>query len=162
MNQVSDKEFREAAQDAASAWSNWDSTRKFYMPAPQVNILARYQPHKTKLPPNAANYPDMEFYNRAVNVLLDLAMCERDSERRKQALAEFTSFILYYGKTRVGAKKAVSEFKRICGYEIARQTYYDQINRFAGRVYNMSQTLKKGAEAMSWLKHDNFPGGVRA
>lgn len=162
MSDAEIKRLHAEAQDMASAWSHWDATRKLYAPAPQMNILARYQPHKTKLPPNAANYPDMEHYNRAINVLLNLSMCEFDKERREAALSEFTSFVLYYGKNRVGAKKALIEFKKLRGRDITRQTYYNQINRFTLRAYAMCQSLKKGAEASSWLKCDNFRGGVRA
>jgi hypothetical protein len=143
---------RAHAAELAGAWSNWVQTRKFYAPAPsQPNILARNMPSRVGVAPDAVNHPDMVHYNRAVNVLCDLAMSQYDTEKRKRDIAEFTCFVLYYGKHRVPAKEALRTFKKHVGYEIGRRTYYDHIARFSSRAYTMCQTLKKGSDELNKL-----------
>lgn len=114
------------------AWNHWCRTRKFYIAPGAKNILARMQPARVKLPPNALVSADLSFFNMAVHALAD--MNDPDLE----------CFVKYYVECVGNIKVVADELK------IHRDTFYERKRRFARRAFSMSASLKNAhALAMS-------------
>jgi hypothetical protein len=106
-------------------WLDWCYTRKFFIPPGAKNILARMQPAKIGVPPNAAMSADFAFFNMAVHALADM----RD--------ADAECFVKYY-------VYRVKNIKAVAGeMDIGRRTFYDRVTRFARRAYSMSLSMKR-------------------
>lgn len=116
-------------------WVRWCETRKFYIRPVAKNILARMQPSKTKLPPNARNHADMTYFNMAIHTMADMPKHK----------AEWEAFKKYYLGDAEVAKRAAADLG------IGRRTYYDHVKRFAHAAYAMSHSIKRVHEAMSPL-----------
>jgi hypothetical protein len=95
------------------------------MPPKAKNILARMQPAKVGLPPDAELSADMQYFNMAVH-----ALCDMDPEQSE-------CFLLQFYCQAKNIKKIAYDMK------IGRQTFYDRANRFARRAYSMSRSLKR-------------------
>lgn len=107
-------------------WQRWSSSRKFYAKPPAQNILARMQPSNAGEPPDAANDPEMVFFNMAVNTLAEL------SEYR-DCHACFVSFYVLREKN---IKAVAARMK------IGRRTYYDRMNKFAKAAWVLSKSIQ--------------------
>ena len=113
-------------------WVSWCWSRKFYMKPSAQNILARMQPTKVGVPPNARNDPNMQFFNMAVHTLADMPE-HRDA---------MVCFKLFYVEQADNVKHQAS----LLG--VSRPTYYNRTKAFARKAYAMSLSLKTAFESM--------------
>lgn len=113
-------------------WLNWCYTRKFYVPMGAQNILARMQPSKTGLPPNARNSADMQWFNAAVHALGDM----------KDHAEAFACFKLLYIEERAQVKVEAGKLG------ISRVTFYNRAKAFARKAISLGQSLKTAYENM--------------
>lgn len=113
-------------------WMNWCYTRRFYVPPGAPNILARMQPSKTGMPPNARNSADMQYFNMAVHTLADM-------QEYKELFACFS--FLYI--------EQADCVKRIADkMGISRMTYYRRAKTFGRRALSMADSLKSATVAI--------------
>lgn len=108
-------------------WVRWCETRKFYLRPAAQNILARMQPSKSGVEPNARNNPDMVFFNAAVHSLADM-------DDQTEGYACFKAKYL-----EVDALIKV----QIDKMEISRMTYYRRARAFARKALSLAGSLKR-------------------
>jgi hypothetical protein len=113
----------------SSQYAHWLRTRKYYLKAPAMNLLARMQPYKSREAPNSFNWNFMQPYNAAVQTLAE----QRDTQDA------YAAWYLYWV---IGAvtKDATRILK--CG----SRTYYDRIKRFEDRAASLAASLGKVIE----------------
>lgn len=112
-------------------WASWCFTRRFYLKPGAQNILARMQPSRSGVEPNARNNPDMQYFNMAVHTLADM-------REHAEGLACFN---LFYVDQVDNVKREADKLG------IARSTYYRRIMAFARKAYSMSISIKRVHEA---------------
>lgn len=110
------------------AWREWCRTRSYFIAPGAKNILARMQPSKVGIPPNAIMSSDMSFFNMAIHALADMNDPNTDC------------FVKYYWE-RARSIKTVAH-----GMGIHRVTFYERKVRFARRALSMSFSLKAAYE----------------
>jgi hypothetical protein len=108
-------------------WASWCFTRRFYLKSGAQNILARMQPSRTGVEPNARNNPDMQFFNMAIHTLADM----------KEYADARVCFTLMY----VEQADHVKRQAEILG--ISRPTYYNRARSFARKALSLSHSLKR-------------------
>lgn len=108
-------------------WVSWCFTRRFYLKPGAQNILARMQPSRSGVEPNARNSPDMQYFNMAVHALADMA-------DHAEGLACFS---LFYCDHATNIKREADKLG------IARSTYYRRITAFARKAYVLSLSIKR-------------------
>lgn len=108
-------------------WASWCFTRRFYLKPGAQNILARMQPSRTGVEPNARNNADMQFFNMAVHSLADM----------KEHAEGLACFNLFYCEQAANVKREADKLG------IARSTYYRRITAFARKAYSMSLSIKR-------------------
>lgn len=108
-------------------WASWCFTRRFYLKPGAQNILARMQPSRTGVEPNARNNPDMQFFNMAVHTLADMA-------EHKDGLA---CFALMYVEQADHIKRQADNLG------ISRPTYYNRSRAFARKALSLAHSLKR-------------------
>lgn len=113
-------------------WVNWCYTRRFYIPPGAMNILARMQPSKTGLPPNARNSPDMQYFNMAIHAMADMV------EHRET----FVCFSMTYIEQPDSIKREAHKLG------IDRSTFYRRSVAFSKKAYSMMKSLKAAHKAM--------------
>jgi hypothetical protein len=122
-------------------WVRWCETRKFYLRPAAQNLLARMQPSKNGIEPNARNNPDMVFFNAA---LLSLA----DMPEHAEGCACFKAKYMEVGEL---IKVQVDKM------EISRMTYYRRARAFARKALSLASSLKRvHAESLRTLG-DSLP-----
>ena len=114
-------------------WLWWCQTRRLYVPAGRLNILARLQPRRSSGRETDARLdPEMPYFNSALHSLFD-------DEERAQEAACFLG--VYWSDAKI--KQVAAELK------CARGTVYNRARRFAQDAISMSKALKKAHETMS-------------
>ena len=113
-------------------WMNWCYTRRFYVPMGSPSLLARMQPSKTGLPPNARNSADMQYFNMAIHAMADMP-------EYKEA---FSCFKICYMEQPDCLKRKIDELR------ISRGTYYNRTRAFVRKAYSMARSLKAATEKM--------------
>jgi hypothetical protein len=108
-------------------WASWCYTRRFYLKPGAQNILARMQPSRAGVEPNARNNPDMQFFNMAVHTLAD--MSENAAARE--------CFTLMYVEQADHVKRQAENLG------ISRPTYYNRSRAFARKALSLAQSLKR-------------------
>jgi hypothetical protein len=108
-------------------WASWCYTRRFYLRPGAQNILARMQPSRTGVEPNARNNPDMQFFNMAVHTLADMA----------ENAAARECFTLMYVEQVDHVKRQAENLG------ISRPTYYNRSRAFARKALSLAQSLKR-------------------
>lgn len=108
-------------------WVRWCETRKFYLRPAAQNILARMQPSKNGVEPNARNNPDMVFFNAAVCSYADMA----------EHAEGYACFRAKYLETSDLIKVQVDKL------EISRMTYYRRARAFARKALSLASSLKR-------------------
>jgi|GEM_PF-942352 len=127
-------------------WAMWCRTRRFYIrPAPQ-NILARMQPSKSSEPPDARNYPDIQYFNMAIHALADMP----------KYAASAKSFMRYYGATGSDGQELIKQMAH--GLGISRQTLHAHYVQFGRAAYAMSLSLKAASEAATSILERDAEG----
>ncbi len=107
-------------------YAHWLRTRKYYLRAPAMNMLARMQPYKSREAPSSFNWSFMQAYNAAVHT-----MAEQPEEQEI-----YQAWYLYWI---IGA--VTKDATRIL--ECGTRTYYDRINRFEQRAMSLANSLHK-------------------
>lgn len=115
------------------AWSYWCSTRKYYLQPGAKNILARMQPSKVRQPPDARNYPNMQYFNMAVHALADMPEYHDG----------LVCFNFYYVEQSPNIKSIAFDLG------ISRPTYYNRAKAFARKAYSLSLSIKEAHEMMA-------------
>lgn len=108
-------------------WVRWCETRKFYLRPAAQNILARMQPSKNGVEPNARNNPDMVFFNAAVHSLADM-------DDQAEGYACFKAKYLEVDQL---IKVQVDKMG------ISRPTYYARARSFARKALSLAGSLKR-------------------
>lgn len=129
-----DKAMTDQQLDAyCKAWATWCYTRKYYVRPGGKNILARMQPSRSGIEPNARNDPDMQFFNMAIHTLADM----------KEYVDGMVCFTLHYLDHPEYVKVEAAKL------QISRVTYYNRVKAFARRAYSMSHSLKRVHESLN-------------
>ncbi|MFP3638126.1 hypothetical protein [Paraburkholderia sp. SIMBA_054] len=114
-------------------WLWWSQSRRLYVPAGKLNILARLQPRRSAVRETDARLdPEMPYFNSALHGLFDEQGCEEEA-------ACFLGVYWYDAKI----KQVAAELK------CARGTVYNRARKFAQDAIRMSKALKKAHESMS-------------
>lgn len=124
---MNDKQLHEYCKE----WATWCYTRRYYLKPGAQNILARMQPSRCGIEPNARNNPDMQFFNMAVHTLADMS----------EHAAGLTCFNLMYVEQAEYVKREADKL------DIARSTYYRRATAFARQAYSLSISIKRVHEA---------------
>lgn len=111
--------------DYCVAWRQWCYSRRFFIRPGSKNILARMQPSKSGLPPDAIMSDELSFLNMAIHALVDMNDADADC------------FLAYYWDQSKNIKKVAADMK------IHRDTFYERKSRFARRAYSLSLSLKR-------------------
>ncbi len=88
-------------------------------------MLARMQPSRVRLPPDALMSSELSFLNMAIHALIDMG--DGDAE----------CFLAYYWEQSKNIKKVAADMG------IHRDTFYERKNRFARKAYSMSLSLRR-------------------
>lgn len=123
---------RDPIAEYCQEWVRWCDTRRLYIRPPTKSLLARLQPSKTGVEPNARNHADMQYFNMAVHTLSEMKKWQR----------EWPAFYVHY----MGPGQVVKVTAADLG--IGVRTYYDHITRFSRAAYTMAQSIKRVQESM--------------
>lgn len=111
-------------------WSSWCYTRRFYIKPGAQNLLARMQPSRSGVEPNARNNPDMQYFNTAIHALADM----------KEHAEGLACFNLFYVDQAPNVKVEAGKLG------VARSTYYRRVRAFARKAYSLSISIKRVSE----------------
>lgn len=111
-------------------WASWCFTRRFYIKPGAQSLLARMQPSRSGVEPNARNNPDMGYFNMAVHALADM----------KEHAEGLACFNLFYVDQAPNVKVEADKLG------VARSTYYRRISSFARKAYSLSISIKRVSE----------------
>ena len=111
-------------------WTSWCFTRRFYIKPSAQSLLARMQPSRTGVEPNARNNPDMQYFNMAVHALADM----------KEHAEGLACFNLFYVDQAPNVKVEADKLG------VARSTYYRRVRAFARKAYLLSVSIKRVSE----------------
>lgn len=113
-------------------WVRWCETRHLYLVTRSQGTLAALMPAKSKgREPNARNDPDMQYFNMAVHMLVDMP----------EHADDWLAFQHFFLKPERLVKLTAADLG------IGVRTYYDRVSRFAKRAFSLAPSLKKVHEA---------------
>lgn len=108
-------------------WVAWRESRRLYVKPVAANVLARLQPSRVSVEPDAALEPVMPSFDLAVAAL-------RQMPEHENAMVCFWLFYI----TRVTRIKVVAS-----RLKIGRRTFYDRVTRGARLAYQFSQGIDR-------------------
>jgi hypothetical protein len=108
-------------------WVHWCWTRKYFIRPGAPNILARMQPSKSSLPPDAVMSDEISFFNMAVHALADMPEHKEDA----------ACFVSYYWDRASNIKVVAAKM------DIGRRTFYERMYRFARKSISMANSLRR-------------------
>ncbi|CUI04693.1 hypothetical protein BN2497_4163 [Janthinobacterium sp. CG23_2] len=108
-------------------WTSWCFTRRFYIKPGAQSLLARMQPSRSGVEPNARNNPDMQYFNMAIHALADM----------EENVDTLRCFSLMYVEQADHVKRQADMLG------ISRPTYYNRARAFGRKAMSLAISLKR-------------------